>query len=193
VLKLLEVSGLIHPFLRLLPHWCLEFICLRWQFRAHFMQLPEHSAWTIWLIIAGRGAGKTRAGAEWVRGLVTGSPGFAAQPVGRIALVGETLADAREVMVDGPSGILAVHPRAASGRSASPTLRKLAWPNGAVAHVFSAEDPDSLRGPQFEAAWADELAKWRYVDETWDMLQFACASGRIRARSTPQRRGRSHC
>jgi phage terminase large subunit-like protein len=147
-----------------------------WLFRAHFMQVPENADWTIWLVMAGRGAGKTRAGAEWVRALVGGLAGYTARPVGRIALVGETLIDAREVMVDGPSGILSVHPR--GERPAwSPTLRKLEWPNGAVAHVFSAEDPDALRGPQFEAAWADELAKWRHVDETWDMLQFGLRLG----------------
>ncbi len=94
----------------------------------------------------------------------------------RIALVGETFADARDVMIEGPAGILAVHAR--RERPAwSPSLRKLEWRNGAVAHVFSAEDPDSLRGPQFEAAWADELAKWRHVEETWDMLQFGLRLG----------------
>ena len=80
-------------------------------------------------------------------------------------------------MVEGPAGH-SRHPRArANGPTWSPSLRKLEWPNGAVAHVFSAEDPDSLRGPQFEAAWADELAKWRHVEETWDMLQFGLRLG----------------
>jgi phage terminase large subunit-like protein len=79
-------------------------------------------------------------------------------------------------MVEGPSGLLAVHPHR-ERPTWSPSLRKLAWPNGAVAHVFSAENPDALRGPQFEAAWADELAKWRHADETWDMLQFGVRLG----------------
>ena len=93
-----------------------------------------------------------------------------------MALVGETFADARNVMIEGPAGMLAIHDR--RERPAwSPSLRKLEWPNGAVAHVFSAEDPDSLRGPQFEAAWADEIAKWRHVEETWDMLQFGLRLG----------------
>ena len=105
-----------------------------------------------------------------------GEPDFAEPALRRIALVGETFADARNVMVEGPSGILAVHARH-ERPSWSPSLRKLEWPNGAVAHVFSAEDPDALRGPQFEAAWADELAKWKHVEETWDMLQFGLRLG----------------
>jgi len=127
-------------------------------------------------MLGGRGAGKTRTGAEWVRGIALGEPDFSEAPMRRIALIGETFSDARNVMVEGPAGILAVHGR--HERPAwSPSLRKLEWPNGAVAHVFSAEDPDSLRGPQFEAAWADELAKWRHVEETWDMLQFGLRLG----------------
>jgi phage terminase large subunit-like protein len=147
-----------------------------WPFNAHPMQLPDDLPWIIWLIMAGRGAGKTRAGAEWVRALVHGLSGYAEAPVGRIALVGETFADARDVMVEGPSGLLAVHPRA-ERPTWTPSVRKLEWPNGAVAHVFSSEDPDSLRGPQFEAAWADELAKWRHAEEAWDMLQFGLRLG----------------
>ncbi|WP_244643608.1 DNA-packaging protein [Alsobacter metallidurans] len=127
--------------------------------------------WSVWLILGGRGAGKTRAGAEWVRALATGR-----KPVGRIALLGETFADVRDVMVEGPSGILAVHPRDKRPRWES-SRRRLAWPNGAVAHAFSAEDPESLRGPQFGAAWLDELAKWRQARETWDMLQFGMRLG----------------
>jgi phage terminase large subunit-like protein len=136
----------------------------------------HHDPWTIWLMLGRRGAGKTRSGSEWVRGLALGEPDFTAAPHRRIALIGETFADARNVMVEGPSGILAVHARH-ERPTWSPSLRKLEWPNGAVAHVFSAEDPDSLRGPQFEAAWADELAKWKHVDETWDMLQFGLRLG----------------
>ncbi|MGV6871723.1 DNA-packaging protein [Pseudochelatococcus sp. B33] len=144
-------------------------------------QLPPSAAqgggdWTVWLVVGGRGAGKTRTGAEWVRGLAAGTAPFAQKPVGRIALVGETIADVREVMVEGVSGILAVHPR--HERPAwIPTRRRLQWPNGAVAQVFSAEDPEALRGPQFEAAWCDELCKWRHADATWDMLQFGLRLG----------------
>ena len=135
-----------------------------------------HDPWTTWLMLGGRGAGKTRAGSEWVRGITLGEPDFAPAPVGRIALIGETFSDARNVMVEGPAGILRVHAR--HERPAwSPSLRRLEWPNGAVAQVFSAEDPDSLRGPQFEAAWADELAKWKHGEEAWDMLQFGLRLG----------------
>jgi phage terminase large subunit-like protein len=159
-------------FDRVLRHWLLQ--CRRDQSVPGVTRTQD--PWTIWLLLGGRGAGKTRTGAEWVRGIALGEPDFAEPALGRIALVGETFADARNVMVEGPSGILAVHAR--HERPAwSPSLRKLEWPNGAVAHVFSAEDPDSLRGPQFEAAWADELAKWRHVEATWDMLQFGLRLG----------------
>ncbi len=127
-------------------------------------------------MLGGRGAGKTRAGSEWVRSIALGEPDIAQAPHRRIALIGETLSDARNVMVEGPAGILATHARH-ERPTWSPSLRKLEWPNGAVAQVFSAEDPDSLRGPQFEAAWADELAKWKHVEETWDMLQFGLRLG----------------
>jgi phage terminase large subunit-like protein len=137
---------------------------------------PADPAWTRWLVLGGRGAGKTRTGAEWIKGLALGHPWLVRKPVGRIALVGETLADAREVMVEGPSGLLSAHAR--PERPAwTPSRRRLEWANGAVAHIFSAEDPDSLRGPQFEAAWADEVAKWPHVEETWDMLQFGLRLG----------------
>jgi phage terminase large subunit-like protein len=145
----------------------------------HDHQLPparDDDDWTTWLILGGRGAGKTRAGAAWVQGLVGGFGWLTQEPVGRIALVGETFAAARDVMIEGPAGLLKIH-EPGERPAWSPTLRKLEWRNGAVAHVFSAEDPDSLRGPQFEAAWCDELAKWRHVEETWDMLQFGLRLG----------------
>lgn len=129
--------------------------------------------WTIWLMLGGRGAGKTRAGAEWVRALATGAQGPAA---GRIALVAESLSDLREVMVEGVSGLLAVHPRQERPQW-EPTRRRLVWPNGAIAQGFSADDPESLRGPQFDAAWCDELAKWRYAEAAFDMLQFGLRLG----------------
>jgi phage terminase large subunit-like protein len=138
----------------------------------------DPAAWTAWLVLGGRGAGKTRTGAEWVRGIVRAEPGFAESAVGRIALVGETFAAVRDVMIEGPAGILAVYDKRGETRPAwSPSLRRLDWPNGAVAHAFSSEDPDSLRGPQFESAWCDELAKWRHPTETWDMLQFGLRLG----------------
>ncbi len=152
-----------------------------WQLWARDDQLPPPLAqglgpWTTWLILGGRGSGKTRAGAEWVRGLALGQPPFADRPVERIALIGETLGDARAVMVDGPSGLLAIH-RPAERPAYNASRRELTWPNGAVAQLFSADDPESLRGPQFGAAWADELAKWRYAADAWDMLQFCLRLG----------------
>jgi phage terminase large subunit-like protein len=133
--------------------------------------------WTTWLLLGGRGAGKTRTGAEWVRGMVRGEPGFAETAVGRIALVGETFGAVRDVMIEGPAGLLAIH-RGGERPVWSPALRRLTWPNGAVAHAFSSEDPDGLRGPQFDAAWADELAKWRHGQDCWDTLQFGLRLGR---------------
>jgi phage terminase large subunit-like protein len=152
----------------------------RWNFDflsfAHPHQRPPETGqggarWTTWLILGGRGAGKTRAGAEWVKRIATG-----ARKVDRIALVGETEHEVREVMVEGVSGLLAVHKR--SERPVwTPSRRRLEWPNGAVAQTFSAEDPESLRGPQFGAAWLDELAKWRHAEATYDMLQFGLRLG----------------
>jgi phage terminase large subunit-like protein len=132
--------------------------------------------WRTWLVLGGRGSGKTRAGAEWVRTMALGIAPFTNGPVLRIALIGETIADVRTIMVEGVSGVLSVH--APHERPVyEPSKRQLTWPNGAVAQLFSAEDPDGLRGPQFGAAWCDELAKWRYADKTWDMLQFALRLG----------------
>jgi phage terminase large subunit-like protein len=128
---------------------------------AHAHQLPPERAnsggeWTTWLLLGGRGAGKTRAGAEWVRAQALGDPNA------RIALIGETEHEAREVMVEGVSGVLAAH-RDGERPEWIPSRRLMQWKNGAVAQAFSAEDPEALRGPQFSAAWCDELAKWRQV------------------------------
>jgi phage terminase large subunit-like protein len=127
-------------------------------------------------VIGGRGAGKTRLGAEWVNGLARGLSPFSLSRYGRIALVGETFADAREVMVEGPAGIRSIA-RGTPPRY-EPTRRRLVWEGtGAVAQLFSAEDPDSLRGPQFAAAWCDELAKWKAMEAAFDMLQFSLRLG----------------
>ncbi|HWJ99431.1 MAG TPA: terminase family protein [Xanthobacteraceae bacterium] len=138
--------------------------------------MPPERAWKTWLILGGRGAGKTRAGAEWVRGMALGLPEFSARPMRRIALIGETLSDVRDVMIEGISGLLAIHPNGERPQW-EPTRKRLEWKNGAIAQVFSAEDPESLRGPQFDAAWCDELCKWRYADATFDMLQFGLRLG----------------
>lgn len=147
-----------------------------WQIWARDDQLPPPGGWTTWLVLGGRGVGKTRTGAEWVRGMALGLQGFTKKPVKRIALVGETLEDVRSVMIEGDSGILAVHPRHERPVFES-SKRQLTWANGAKAHMFSGHRPDGLRGPQFGAAWCDELAKWRYPQETWDMLQFGLRLG----------------
>lgn len=139
-------------------------------------QLPPEGMWKTWVIMGGRGAGKTRAGAEWVRGQVEGSGPQDRGQAARVALVGETFDQVRDVMVFGDSGIMACcppdrRPDWEAGR------RRLVWPNGATATCYSAHDPDSLRGPQFDAAWADELAKWPKAGEAWDQLQFALRLG----------------
>lgn len=139
-------------------------------------QLPPAGDWKSWVILGGRGAGKTRAGSEWVRAMVEGARPLDAGRARRVALVGETMDQAREVMVFGESGILACSPP--DRRPKWHGARKmLEWPNGAVAQVFSAFDPESLRGPQFDACWVDELAKWPKARETWDMVQFGLRLG----------------
>lgn len=129
---------------------------------------PGH--WRTWLFQGGRGAGKTRAGAEWVRWK-------AIRGAGRIALVGPTLHDVREVMIHGESGLMGIEPETRWRPVYHATRRMLEYTNGARAYVFSAEDPDSLRGPQFDASWCDEAAAWHYADATWDMLQMALRLG----------------
>ena len=132
-----------------------------WQVWARDDQLPPAVStsgedWRVWLILGGRGAGKTRTGAEWVKAKALGVAPIARQPTRRIALVGETYADVRRVMIEGESGLLAIHSDAERPRF-EVSKGTLVWPNGAVAQVFSAESPDALRGPQFEVAWCDEL------------------------------------
>lgn len=129
-----------------------------------------------WLVLAGRGFGKTRAGSEWVREMVCGRTPMGSGRYNRVALVAETAADCRDVLVEGDSGLLSVHPKAFRP-SYEPSKRRVTWPNGAVATLFNATEPDQLRGPQHDLAWCDELAKWRYAQETWDMLQFGLRLG----------------
>ena len=131
-------------------------------------QQPPTGDWRTWLVLAGRGFGKTRTGAEWVRAQV-------ATGYGRIALVAPTAADARDVMVEGESGILAIAPPSARPHY-EPSKRRITWPNGAIAVTYSADEPDRLRGPQHDAAWCDEAAAWRYPD-AWDMLQMGMRLG----------------
>jgi phage terminase large subunit-like protein len=132
--------------------------------------------WKTWVIMGGRGAGKTRAGSEWVRAQVEGARPRDAGRARRVALVGETYDQAIAVMIKGESGILACSPPDRRPKFVAGE-RKLIWPNGAEAQVYSAHDPEALRGPQFDAAWVDELAKWRNAQATWDMLQFSLRLG----------------
>lgn len=148
----------------------------RWDFWGRPSQIAPPGDWSTWLILAGRGFGKTRAGAEWVRSMVCGSSPLAAGKAHRVALIAETAADCRDVLVEGDSGLLSVHPRAFRPIY-EPSKRRVTWPNGAVATLFNAVEPDQLRGPQHDLAWHDELAKWRYAQETWDMAQFGLRLG----------------
>ncbi len=151
-----------------------------WQVWSHAHQLPPAlpggNAWRTWLILGGRGAGKTRAGAEWVRAKALGLSPIAGKPIKRIALVGETMAAVRSVMIEGVSGILATATPDCVPVF-EPSKRQIVWPNGSIAQIFSAEEPDALRGPQFGAAWLDEICKWEHAERTWDMLQFALRLG----------------
>jgi phage terminase large subunit-like protein len=150
----------------------LAFLARDWRLLARREQLPPEGDWLSWLILGGRGSGKTRAGAEWVQAQVLAA---GRRTDLRIALVAETLGDAREVMIDGASGLARIARRMRPEVEIS--RRRLVWPNGAIAQIFSSEDPESLRGPQFHLAWCDELAKWKHADETFDMLQFALRLG----------------
>lgn len=150
---------------------------------ARAAQRPPRGPWRTWLFVGGRGAGKTRAGAEWTR--------YAALRGGchRIALIGPTLSDAREVMIEGPSGLRHIEPDGYPIPSYSVSRRRLEWPNGAVGLVFSAEDPESLRGPQFDAAWCDEIGVWARGETVWNNLQFGLRLGdtpRCVATTTPR-------
>jgi phage terminase large subunit-like protein len=154
-------------------------------------QLPPDGDWRTWVIMGGRGAGKTRAGAEWVRAQVEGARPLDEGRSKRLALVGETIDQVREVMIFGESGILACSPPDRRPEWQA-TRKRLVWPNGAVAQAFSAHDPEGLRGPQFDGAWVDELAKWKKARETWDMLQFGLRLGddpRVCVTTTPRNVG----
>ncbi len=155
-----------------------------WQFWSRPSQRAPDGAWAGWLVLAGRGFGKTRAGAEWVRAEVE------AGRARRVALVGATAADVRQVMVEGESGLLAISPPWMRPLW-EPSKRLLTWPNGAVATAFSAERPGQLRGPQHDLAWADELCKWR-AEEAWDQLLLGLRLGdapRWLATTTPRPSG----
>lgn len=159
-----------HDFLASLTDFEAKVFLHEWSFWARDNQLPPDGSWSHWLMLAGRGFGKTRAGAEWVRAFVeTGTPV-------RLALVAPTLHDARAVMVEGDSGLLAVAPPWCKPKFEA-SKRTLTWPNGSVATLFSAEEPERLRGPQHHAAWCDELCAWRHQDDVWNNLLFGLRLG----------------
>lgn len=151
-----------------------------WRSTAHPAQLPPAGEWSTWLFQGGRGAGKTRAGAEWIAAL-------AAEKGGVYALVGATMRDVREVMIDGPAGLMHLpnraRPRFEAGR------QRLVWENGAVAYAYSSQEPERLRGPQFDAAWADEFCAWKQPTKTLEVLRFALRRGadpRLVVTTTPK-------
>lgn len=156
-------------------------ITSNWRTIARPNQIAPDGEWRTWLILAGRGWGKTRTGAEHIHEVVRSGKAK------RIALVARTAGDIRDVVVEGESGILATalpHERP----HYEPSKRRLTWKNGAVATTFSADKPDQLRGPQFDYAWCDELAAWRYT-EAWDMLMFGLRLGddpRVVVTTTPK-------
>lgn len=151
----------------------LEALLYDWPSWARPEQVAPEGDWTRWLILAGRGWGKTRTGAEWVRDLAE------RKGAKRIALVGRTAADVRDVMIGGESGILAISRPSCMPRW-EPSKRQLTWPNGVVAKTYTSEKPDQLRGPQHDAAWCDEIAAWRYPD-AWEQLVMGLRLGRPRA------------
>lgn len=145
---------------------------LNWRWRGWWArpnQLAPEGDWATWLVLAGRGFGKSRSGSEWLRERWKAG-------ASRIAIVAETAADARDVLVEGPSGILAVSPKA-DRPLYEPSKRRLTWPNGAVGTLYNGTEPDQLRGPEHDTALVDELAKYREAQDTWDNLQFGMRRG----------------
>ena len=141
-----------------------------WRFWARPEQLPPPEPWAIWMLLAGRGYGKTRIEVEWTREKVE------AGELGRLAIVARTAADVRDVLIEGESGFMAkcppwAYPKWELSRS------RLTWPNGAIATTYSADNPDTLRGPQHDGAICDELATWRYP-EAWDNLMMGLRIGK---------------
>jgi predicted phage terminase large subunit-like protein len=145
-------------------------VAFLWEAWARQNQLEPAGNWSTWLVKAGRGYGKTRVGAEWVRKRVE------IGKARRVALIGATAADVRDTMVEGDSGLLAVSPPWFRPKY-EPSKRRVTWPNGAMATCFSADEPNRLRGPQHDTGWADELAAWQYPEEAWDNYQFGLRLG----------------
>ncbi|MCZ2077889.1 MAG: terminase family protein [Bryobacterales bacterium] len=156
---------------------------LAWRSEARAKQLPPAGDWFCWMILSGRGFGKTWTGANYVIERAYTEPGCV------IALIGQTKADVRDTMVElGDSCILKQSPDWFMPNY-EPSKRRLVWPNGSVAIIYSSDEPGQLRGPQHHYAWVDELAKFRYPDETWDMMEFGLRLGehpRVLVTTTPR-------
>ena len=157
-----------------------------WEADARPEQRPPQTDWRVWLVMAGRGFGKTRTGAEWVRAIAED------HPAARIAIVAASLVEARAVMIEGESGVIACSPPEQRPKF-EPSLRRVVWPNGAQAALFSAAEPESLRGPQHSHAWCDEIGKWVFAggqaDRTWDNLLLGLRLGnqpQVVATTTPR-------
>ena len=153
-----------------------------WSWWRRDNQKPPECDWRVWLLLAGRGFGKTRTGAEWVRGFAE------TKPKARIALVAATLGEARSIMVEGESGLLNIAPRTTQPSYES-SLRRLTWPNGTVAMLYGASEPEMLRGPEHHAAWCDEIGKWPKAEIAWDNLMMTLRLGdrpQVVATTTPR-------
>lgn len=160
----------------------LEEIAFDWSFWRRPDQAEPAGDWRCWLLLAGRGFGKTRTGAEWVRARAEADGRL------RIALVAATMADARSIMVEGESGLLAIAPEE-TRPTFEPSLQRLVWPNGAIAKLYSAAEPEGMRGPEHHIAWADECAKWDKGAMAWDNLVMSLRLGKtpqVVATTTPR-------
>ncbi len=148
-------------------------LCRTWKAIARPEQLPPEGDWFAWMVLAGRGWGKTRTGAEFAKETVDSGVGK------RGALIAPTASDCRDVMVEGESGILALYAHLPDEQRPlyEPSKRRITWPNGAIATTYTAEEPNRLRGPQHDWFWADEIAAWKYPQETWDQLRFGLRLG----------------
>lgn len=152
----------------------------RWSLHARREQRDPATDYLVWLYLAGRGAGKTRTGAELVRE-------WASRNAKRISLIAPTAGDARDIMVEGESGIMAVSPPWFRPKY-EPSKLRLTWPNGVIANIYTAEEPERLRGKQHEKVWCDELCAWRYLKLAWEQMEFGLRLGKpkVFVSSTPK-------
>jgi len=172
----LSTKKLRSLFLDKLDKEALQLLKQDWPLWARLKQRPPLCDWRTWLILGGRGAGKTRTGAEWLKGVALADSHYPGSSGGRVALVGTSYDDMRDVMVEGESGLLAIHAKSERPQWIS-SRKELIWQNGTIGKLYSAANPEGLRGNQFGAVWCDEICKWSNLDETWDMLQFCLRLG----------------